>query len=248
MVASVNVRKVAIILIALQCLGISPSYGATTKPKPKVESTKHVAKKKVVSKKAVSKKVASKKTVSKKVVSKPRFIYHKPEAKKVPAKAKIKWPPAGFTSIGTAYARVPTGEELVEILSAKSDPTDSINSCALDPNNPNAVAYACAAVLVGATNQCTWWRVSSTMTGIDPADATNRIILGDLTTYVKGAEAKTIQTVFLVSPIPLQTGIRFTAIHALCGIGPSTAQIPSTVFTAAPSTVPTASPSPSNSQ
>ena len=245
MVAAVNVRKVAIILIALQCLGISQSYGATTKPKPKptVESTHRVASTKVASKKVLHTKVASKKAVAT-----PHFIYQRPAPKKVPAKATIKWPPAGFTSIGTAYARVPTGEELVEILSAKSDPTDSINSCALDPNNPSAVAYACAAVLVGATNQCTWWRVSSTMTGIDPADATNRIILGDLTTYVKGAEAKTIQTVFLVSPIPLQTGIKFTAIHALCGIGPSTAQIPSTVFTAAPSTVPTASPSPSNSQ
>ncbi len=204
------------------------------------KKTKVLAPKKIT---ATKKKVA----VAKKKVVQPPHIYHKAVPKRVQPSPKPKWPPVGYTSIGSAYARVPTGAELIGILSAMKNPTAAINSCALDPKNPSAPAYACAAILVGSTEKCTWWRISATITGIDPSTPTARVSLGDLTTFENGAAAKTIQTIFLVSPVPLQTGIRFTAIHALCGIGPSTDPVPSTSFTVASSATPTPSPSPSPS-
>ena len=271
MVSTVNFRKVAAVLILLQFVGISQASAATTKPKPKVTATASktavaVAKKKVVvptkkkvvaptKKKAatpVKKKAATpvkKKAVvaTKKKVVAPKYIYRRVVPKKVVPSPKPKWPPTGFTSIGTAYARVPTGQELIGLLSAMKNPTATINSCALDPKNPSAPAFACAAILVGSTEKCTWWRVSSTITGSDPASANGRVTLGDLTTFQSGAAAKTIQTIFLVSPVPLHSGIMFTAIHALCGIGPATDPVPSTTFVSALGATPTPSPSPTSS-
>ena len=256
MVQTVNLRKVAILLIALQCIGVSQAVAATPKPKPSATST---AKKKVTTpsktKVTTPKKTALAKkkfVVRKKSVIKRKYVYHKAVRKPNSLLPKPKWPPVGFTSIGTAFARVPTGQELIGLLSAMNDPSAVINSCARDPKKPSAPAFACAAILVGATQKCTWWRVSSTIKGIDPADPTQRIDLGEITNYERGAAAKTIQTIFLVSPVPLQTGIMFTGIHALCGIGTSTDPVPSTTFvpapTPAPSTtdIPTPSPSPTS--
>ena len=264
MVQTVNLRKVAILLIALQCIGVSQADAATPKPKPSVTSApkKKVTtpaktkvatpKKTALAKKKVAthtkaKTVAPKKSTLtkkkrvpvKKAIIKRKYVYHKAAPKKISPLPKIKWPPAGFTSIGTAFARVPTGQELIGLLSAMSDPSEAINRCSLDPKKPSAPALACAAILVGATQKCTWWRVSSLIKGIDPANPTGRIDLGEITTLERGAAAKTIQTIFLVSPVPLQTGIMFTGIHALCGIGPSTDPVPSTTFVPAPTPSPT---------
>ena len=274
MVSTVNFRKVAAVLVLLQFIGISQVSAATPKPKvtatkvatPKSKITKTPTQKKAVvptkkkvvtptKKKVVTptkKKVATpakKKAVApvKKKVAVKKYVARKIVPKKVQPSPKIKWPPSGYTSIGTAYARVPTGQELIGLLSAMKDPTAKINSCALDPKNPSAPAFACAAILVGSTQKCTWWRISSTMTGNDSSSPDGRVTLGDLTTYQSGAAAKTIQTIFLVSPVPLHSGIMFTAIHALCGIGPSTDPVPGTTFVPAPSSAPTPSPSPTNS-
>ena len=266
-------RKVAVVLVLLQFIGLAQVNAAT--PKPKVTTTK-VTPKKVTPKKAttakpkVTKAPAKKKVAipSKKKIDAPtkknvvtptkkkavapvkkkalikKYVARKFIPKKVQPSPKIKWPPSGFTSIGTAYARVPTGQELIGLLSAMKDPTAKINSCSLDPKNPSAPAFACAAILVGSTEKCTWWRISSTMTGNDSSTPDGRVTLGDLTTFQSGAAAKTIQTIFLVSPVPLHSGIMFTSIHALCGIGPSTDPVPSTTFVPAPSSAPTPSPSP----
>lgn len=244
-----------------------PQTSAAT-PKPKVTTTKMATPKKTTAKVATPKKttaptkkkvvIPAKKRVvmsTKKKVAVPvkkkvvphKYVYRRVVPKKIQPSPKSKWPPTGFTSIGSAYARVPTGQELIGLLSAMKDPTATINSCALDPKNPSAPAFACAAILVGSTEKCTWWRVSSTITGSDPASPGGRVTLGDLTTYQNGAAAKTIQTIFLVSPVPLHSGIMFTAIHALCGIGPSTDPVPSTSFVPAQSSTPTPSPSPTNS-
>lgn len=155
------------------------------------------------------------------------------------------WPPKGFTSVGTAFARVPTGSELVGILSAMSDGAAKISSCANDPKSPTTPAHSCAAVLVGATERCTWWKVTSRVTGIDPTNPPERVGLGDISVMQPGAAAKTVQTIFLVSPVPLQAGVRFTAIHALCGNGPTTDPVPGTKFS--PIAIATPTPSPSNS-
>ena len=185
----------------------------------------------------------------KKKVTVRKYVYHAPIRKAVTPTPAAKWPPKGFTSVGTAYARVPTGTELIGILSAMKNSASPVNSCSIDPNKPSVPALSCAAILVGSTERCTWWKVSSTITGVDPANPANRVTIGQITDVEAGAAAKTIQTIFLISPVPLQTGVRFGAIQALCGIGPATDPVPSSSFVPDPSytPAPSASPTPSTS-
>ena len=67
MVETVNLRRVAIALIALQCIAVTPAFAASAKPSPKVTSSKKgiTPKKVVATKKAVApkKSVATKKAV-----------------------------------------------------------------------------------------------------------------------------------------------------------------------------------------
>lgn len=246
----------------------SPLKVATAKPKPKsatVKSTPHSTTTKPSSvfatttpakKSTTSKKLAAAK--KKAALSKAKLVHHyyyRPSAPKpVPPSPSPAWPPHGFTSVGSAYARIPTGTELVGILSAMKDAASPVSSCSIDPTKPNTPAYSCAAVLVGATERCTWWKVSADISGIDPADATARVDLGQISVLEPGAPGKTIQTIVLVSPVPLQTGVRFSGIHAMCGIGPSADPVPSNTFVAAPAgtpapgePTPSATPAPSNS-
>jgi hypothetical protein len=242
-VETVNLRRVAIALIAIQCLAASPSFAASAKPTPKASATKKVTtpKKVIATKKAVAPKKST--TVKKKVPVR-KYVYHAPTKQAVPSPS-VKWPPSGFKAVGSAFARVPTGTELVGILSAMKDSSSPINSCSIDPKKPNTPAFSCAAILVGATEKCTWWKVSSIITGIDPSNAANRVTIGDITVLQPGAAGKTIQTIFLVSPIPLQIGVMFRGIQATCGIGPTTDIVPSSTFVADPSYTPPASPTPS---
>lgn len=246
----------------------SPLKVATAKPKPKsatVKSTPHSTTTKPSSvfatttpakKSPISKKLAAAKKKAALSKAKPvRHYYYRPSAPKpVPPSPSPAWPPHGFTSVGSAYARIPTGTELVGILSAMKDAASPVSSCSIDPTKPNTPAYSCAAVLVGATERCTWWKVSADISGIDPADATARVDLGQISVLEPGAPGKTIQTIVLVSPVPLQTGVRFSGIHAMCGIGPSADPVPSNTFIAAPAgtpapgePTPSATPAPSNS-
>ena len=278
-----KLRRVAIALIALQFLGAPAVFAASAKPTPKATTLKKVltppkvsttkkptvkttsstrsrtpSKKPLVTPKKST--TAKKSTKTEKATSTPKkkvtvrkYVYHAPIHKAVTPTPAAKWPPKGFTSVGTAYARVPTGTELIGILSAMKNSSSPVNSCSIDPNKPSVPARSCAAILVGSTERCTWWKVSSTITGIDPANSANRVTIGQITDVEAGAAAKTIQTIFLISPVPLQTGVRFGAIQALCGIGPATDPVPSSTFvpdpsyTPAPSTSPTTSASPTAS-
>ena len=240
-----NLKQVALALIVLQCLGLSYSVAASPSPKAKHKVT--IVKKKPVpikTRAAVVKRKKSVASVKKRVVQ--THVYHPLKRKVREATPRPIWPPKGFTSMGSAYARVPTGEELVGILSTSKDATSSINSCAADPKNPSAPAFSCAAILVGATERCSWWKLTSTVSGIDPANQANRITLGEIATVQAGARAKTIQTIFLVTPVPLEVGVRFSAIHALCGVGSSTDLIPSSSFVPAESATPTPTQTPTN--
>lgn len=262
-------RKVAISLAALILLQVvAPSQAATptAKPKPHVTTTKKSSTpKKVATKKPVTKKSATSKTAPAKKLTTPKkkasstskkvtapkkksivrkYVYRAPVRKAIQPSPSPKWPPAGFTSVGTAYARVPTGTELLGILSAFKDSSKSINSCAVDPKSPSSPAFSCAAILVGSTERCTWWKISTTITGIDPANPPGRVPLGTFVDIVSGAAAKTIQTIIMVSPVPLAAGVKFTELHALCGIGSTTDTVPSTTFTPAPAQSPTPSDSP----
>ena len=221
-----------IALLALQGVALPGAIGATpsAKPKPKISAAKKVV-------------TSKKKTIPvKKKANVRKYVHRAPVRKAVLASPSPRWPPPGFISVGTAYARAPSGTELIGILSALKNSSSTTNSCAIDPKKPNAPAFSCAAILVGSTQRCTWWKISSTITGIDPANPPGRISLGAFSNVVTGAPAKTIQTIILISPIPLSTGVKFTALHALCGIGSSTDTIPSTTFIPTPVQTPTETP------
>lgn len=223
---------------------------ATTSKKSAVSPKKTTSAKKTLTTKKSATSTLKKAVTTKRSVTVHKYVYHAPVRKAVTPTPAVKWPPSGFKSVGTAFARVPTGAELLGILSAMKDSVSPVNSCSVDPNKPSVPALSCAAILVGSTQRCTWWKVSSLITGIDPANPAGRVNIGKITDMEAGAAAKTIQTIVLVSPIPLQTGIEFTGIQAECGIGPTTDPIPSSTFvpdpsyTPAPSTSPTPSASP----
>jgi hypothetical protein len=234
MVSAVKLNKVIIPLIALLTLqGINLpgaiAASSSAKPKPKVSLVKKVIR-------------IEKRTVVRK------HLHHAPVHKAALPSPSPAWPPLGFRSVGTAYARVPTGVELIGILSAMKNSSTATNSCAADPKKPNAPAFSCAAILVGSTQRCNWWKISSTITGIDPVNPPGRISLGDFSDTVSAAAAKTIQTIIMISPIPLAAGVKFTALHALCGTGPATGAIPSSTFipTAEENPTPSETPSPAN--
>ena len=234
MVSAVKLNKVIIPLIALLTLqGINLpgaiAASSSAKPKPKVSLVKKVIR-------------IEKRTIVRK------HLHHALVHKTALPSPSPAWPPLGFRSVGTAYARVPTGVELIGILSAMKNSSTATDSCAADPKNPKAPAFSCAAILVGSTHRCTWWKISSTITGIDPANPPGRISLGEFSDVVNGIAAKTIQTIILISPIPLAAGVKFTALHALCGFGSTTDAIPSSTFIPTPEENPTPSetPSPTN--
>ena len=160
------------------------------------------------------------------------------------------WPPAGFTSTNGVYARVPTGKELMSILVAKYDPSSPIARCAPDPKKPKTAAMSCGAVLVAATSGCAWWEINSTVTGINPSKISRRIPLGSLRVLASKTKSREIQTVILVSGVPLAPGVIFTKIVAKCWLTPPSEKIPSTVFTKpssptpAPFITPDATPTP----
>jgi len=163
------------------------------------------------------------------------------------------WPPVGFTSTNGVYARVPTGKELMAILVAKYDPSSPIARCAPDPKKPKAAAMSCGAVLVAATSGCAWWEINSTVTGIGPSKISHRIQLGSLRVLASKTKSRVIQTVILVSGVPLAPGVMFTKIVAKCWLTPPSEKIPSTVFTKpssptpAPFVMPETSPMPAGS-
>ena len=216
--------KVLLLAIAL-CVAGSPSYGATPKPttKPKVVVTK-------------------KPTVH-------HYIYRKRVRKPISPSPSPAWPPPSFTSANGMYARVPTGQELIGILSSKVDPVGPVDVCAPDPKHPNKVAMSCGAVLVASTTGCSWWEVNSTITGIDPNNSPNRITFGALRVLTKGTAAHKVSTIVLVSGIPLTTGVKFTSISAKCWLTPTDETVPSSTFTISPGVVltptPTLTPTPS---
>lgn len=154
------------------------------------------------------------------------------------------WPPAGFSSANGVYARIPTGKELLGILVAKSDPVKPVSRCSPDPKKPKIIAMSCGAVLVAATSGCSWWEINSKVTGIDPADATHRIVLGTLRVLDIKTKPRAVSTIILVSGAPLKPGVRFVGIKAKCWLTPPTEKVPKTIFIPAPnpSATPFASP------
>ena len=177
--------------------GIAPVYAATSKPAP----TKSVAPlKKTASptsvKKTVTTKPAPKAATSKKVTTKAptnKRTYVRKKVTPSPSPKPI-WPPKGFIENNGVFARIPTGQELVGLLSAKTTLAKTVQACE---------ASACGAVYVASATDCTWWEISANVFGPSYADITNYVQYGSLRVLMPGTSAHTVTPVFLVSSEPL---------------------------------------------
>jgi len=169
---------------------------------------------------------ASKAKVEKKPVVKKKVVKKK---KKLPAKKPIKWPPPGFTKKGLLYAKTATPKELLIVgTENKYIQANLIKYC-------NDVA--CLGIFVGSETGCDWWEVTSNVLGIDPADPTQRIIYGSLTTLVSGSKARTVKPILLVSGEPIADGLGVDIYTANCRTGTPTQKIPSNTYTKSPNRI-----------
>jgi len=171
-------------------VSIPSAHGATAKPTAKPTSK---ASAKPTSKATSSAKPVVKKPVAKKPVVKKRRAYVPKKIKLTPAPKPV-WPPKGFVENNGVFARVPTGTELVGLLSAKSTLGKTLAACE---------ASACGAVYVASASDCTWWEISATVFGPSYADITTYLPYGTLRTLVGGSAAHTVTPVFLLTTEPL---------------------------------------------
>ena len=168
----------------------------------------------------------SKAKVDKKPAAKKKVIKKK---KKLPAKKPIKWPPPGFTKQGTLYAKTATPKEL------------GIAGTENKYIQKNLIEYchevACLGIFVGSETGCDWWEVTSNVLGVDPADPTQRIIYGSLTTLVAGSKARTVKPILLVSDEPIADGLGIDIYTANCRTGTPVEKIPSNTYTKSPNRI-----------
>lgn len=188
------------LLAALTTQGVSYAATPTAKPTPKptpkptlkatpTPTVKPTAKATTVKKPVVKKPVVKKPVVKKPVVKKPVV-----KKKTVVPPPKIVWPPRGYAANNGVYAYIPSGSQLVSLLSAKTALATTVKQC---------TAMACGAVYVGSDSDCQYWEINSKVYGPNPSDVTAMIEYGSLRTLAAATKAKSILSVILVSKEPL---------------------------------------------
>ena len=235
--------KILVSVLLATTLFTTSSFAVTPTPKPTTKVSKKATPKPAVSAKPASSKpsVSSKTTATKKPTKKP--VKKKKKVKKtatpIPSPSPI-WPPVGFTSKGGIYAKIPTGKELLGLLSAKVKLADDVKKCEKN---------ACGAVVVAADIQCRWWEIRSTVSMIDPADPAKKLLLGSLRTTYNSLSPKTYANILLISDEPLylpaaidpatnqelapvvRTGISIGGISATCHKAATNETIPTSIYT-----------------
>ena len=208
----------------------TPKTTAKATPKPTVKSTAKATPKPTTTKKVTKKPVVKKK---KKVVKK--------TATPIPSPSPV-WPPDSklFTGNKGVYAKIPTGKELIGLISAKIGLAADVKKCETN---------ACGAVIVAADYTCKWWEIKSTVTGLNPNDPTKRVLLGNLRTTYTSLDPKTYANILLISdepiskpgsidpttgvlgaPVPIP-GISVGNISAICHKAETDEKIPSNTYT-----------------
>ena len=141
----------------------------------------------------------------------------------------MQWPPPGFTKQGALYAKTATPKEL------------GIAGTENKYIQKNLIEYchevACLGIFVGSETGCDWWEVTSNVLGVDPADPTQRIIYGSLTTLVAGSKARTVKPILLVSDEPIADGLGIDIYTANCRTGTPVEKIPSNTYTKSPNRI-----------
>lgn len=189
-----RVRQLIALSLCLVLLG-SSAHAATPTPKP---SSKPSPSKKATVKptgKSTVKSDSTKKPVKKKATKKPTKKKKKVKktATPIPSPPPI-WPPVRFTSYKGIYAKIPTGKELVGLISAKRKLAADVVKCSTN---------ACGAVIVAADYSCKWWEIKSTVSGNDPNDPSKKILLGTLRTTYGSLNPNTYANILLISDEPL---------------------------------------------
>ena len=237
-----KIRMFVSILVATTLFTTS-SYAVTPTPKPTTKASKTATPKPAVSAKPASSKpgMSSSSTTTKKPTKKPKKKKKKVKktATPIPSPSPI-WPPVGFTTKGGIYAKIPTGKELLGLLSAKVKLADDVKKCEKN---------ACGAVVVAADMQCRWWEIRSTVSMIDPSDPAKKLLLGSLRTTYNSLSPKTYANILLISDEPLylpiaidpvtnqellpvaRTGISVGKISATCHKSATNETIPTNIYT-----------------
>ena len=237
-----KIRILVSVLLATTLFTTSSS-AVTPTPKPTTKASKTATPKPAVSAKPASSKpsMSSSSTTTKKPTKKP--VKKKKKVKKtatpIPSPSPV-WPPVGFTSKDGIYAKIPTGKELLGLLSAKVKLADDVKKCEKN---------ACGAVVVAADIQCRWWEIRSTVSMIDPADPAKKLLLGSLRTTYNSLSPKTYANILLISDEPLylpaaidpatnqelapvvRTGISVGGISATCHKSATNETIPTSIYT-----------------
>jgi hypothetical protein len=202
-------RGLSIIVAVAMIASTGTALGATSKPTPKPTVR--------ASLKTITKPVLKKSTTNRKITQKRRTA-------KVSASPSPKWPPTtkGWTVNGEVYAKVPTNNELLGVLSAAKVLASQVRPCS---------KFACGAVNIASINGCTWWEIKSTVSG-PLSESDNTIIpYGTLRTTVKGTSKKQIITVLLISNEPLKKKVSIGGINISCYHSPVTEKVPSNIYT-----------------
>ena len=167
----------------------TPKTTAKVTPKPTVKATP----KPTTTKKPVTTKKPT--TTKKPVVKKKKKKVVKKTATPIPSPSPV-WPPTGFTANNGVYAKIPTGRELLGLISAKSGLATNVKKCEQN---------ACGAVIVATDYTCKWWEIKSTVMGPNPNDPTKKVLLGTLRTTDTLLMPKTYANILLISDEPIYT-------------------------------------------
>jgi hypothetical protein len=227
------------ISILLSILLISnTSYAATPTPKPSVTAkpSPTPAATKSTSTAQSSPSSTSTKKPTKKPVKKKRV---KKTATPIPSPLPV-WPPVGFTANNGIYAKIPSGKELLGLISAKIGLATDVKKCE---------SNACGAVIVAADYLCKWWEIKSSVSGVDPNDLNKKVLLGSLRTTYGELGPKTYANILLISDEPLfmptttdpntgqaaapvaKNGIVVGNIQAICHKSATEEKIPTNIYT-----------------
>ena len=230
--------KLAISILLSIFLISDTSYAATPTPKPSVTAkpSPTPAATKSASTAQSSPSSTSTKKPTKKPVKKKRV---KKTATPIPSPLPV-WPPVGFTANNGIYAKIPSGKELLGLISAKIGLATDVKKCE---------SNACGAVIVAADYLCKWWEIKSTVSGVDPNDLNKKVLLGSLRTTYGELGPKTYANILLISDEPLfmptttdpntgqaaapvaKNGIVVGNIQAICHKSATEEKIPTNIYT-----------------
>jgi len=211
----------------------SVATAATPTPKPSSKSTAKATPKPTATSKAT--------TTKKPVVKKKKKKVVKKTATPIPSPSPV-WPPDSklFTGNKGVYAKIPTGKELIGLISAKIGLAADVKKCETN---------ACGAVIVASDYTCKWWEIKSTVTGVNPNDPSKRVLFGNLRTISESLDPKTYANILLISDEPISTpgsidpatgvlgapvpipGISVGNISAICHKAETDEKIPSNSYT-----------------